>query len=399
MNDCSNVSDTTERSRRKRVMNVDVLSVGERAYVLGLYFADGCMVKKNRSSFRVQFDLQGDERDIVGRIVGMFRRSGLNPCVYERFGGRNMFRVVVIGGNLPSLFPRKRVFLSSAEFGDWVREKGFDGGELAVPFVAGLVDGDGTCLVQNKSKYIFGSPNLYWSFSQIKYKFLADYLVEYVRRLGSGGVHFRDNLGRRARVVEFSQRGRDALVRAGIACWSFKVARCLKEFEEAKGEVLYLKAKFWKPSQVAQRLHVTSITVHRWCKLGYIEKFLRIRGLKARRGSYSYLIPVEEIQRLEAEERTRAAATPEGERYLSVGEAARLLGVSESSVHRYVKDGKLRVVSVQSCGGWKSHKAWKYYVASGEVEKLRGMREEENEKKEKGCGWWYYSGEGLGCCA
>jgi DNA-binding transcriptional regulator WhiA len=77
-------------------MGVGVLSLGERAYLVGLYFADGTMRRHRKTSYELGFALQGDEMEIAERIGGMFRRSGLNPGI-RREEDSYVIRVTVIG--------------------------------------------------------------------------------------------------------------------------------------------------------------------------------------------------------------------------------------------------------------------------------------------------------------
>jgi hypothetical protein len=264
------------------------------AYLLGLYFTDGSLCHTWKTCWRVSFYLASDEAELVERVARYLRSFGRTPHVRPP-KSRNYFTVRFSGSRSPPPFPDKKQFLSGGDAWTWLSSEGLDD-EFAVPFIAGLLDGDGYCRASFHGKGALGHVDVRWSFTQKKYGFLVDYLVRYVNNLASSGstpLPGRDG----GREVLILAPGREALLRAGIARWSFKVARFLRSFEELRKRVLEVRSRFLTPNQAAKRLHVDGTTVWRWCKLGFV-KCIRVRGASSKIRGYRCLIPVEEVQRL-----------------------------------------------------------------------------------------------------
>jgi len=280
-----------------RKMKAGALSSEDRAYLLGLYFADGCLDKHSRSSCRLRVYLQGDEMEIASRVAEMLTRSELSPHIY-REKRCNSVIVSADAVNLTSLFPEKKRYLSLEDGGKgWVSREGLNG-KLGVPFIAGLLDGDGCIRAASGRLGIFGCVRTHWVFGQMKYLFLVDFFIEYMKGLASKStcVTYRSD-GKRDIYILAS--GRKALIDAGIAKWSYKIARYLVRVGEIKEEITNLKSKFCAVSQVAQRLNVWPQTVRKWCKRGYI-RHIRIRGHGSLSGNYRYVVPIEEVNRIQA---------------------------------------------------------------------------------------------------
>jgi hypothetical protein len=142
---------------RPREIRLDILSAEERAYLFGLYFADGCVMALRRSLGGIVFYLSEGEEELVGRIAALFRRLGLNPVVRHATNARMVSVSVSSVLLFHDLFPDKREFLG-LELTDrlvskWLLRQGLldnvgrKAPSLAVPFIAGLLDGDGRVVI------------------------------------------------------------------------------------------------------------------------------------------------------------------------------------------------------------------------------------------------------------
>jgi hypothetical protein len=288
-------------------MNVDVLSADERAYLLGLYLADGTRSRRSKSTELVEFGLQGDEGEIARRVAEMLRRCGLNAHVYS-LRKAWMFDVCASGVNLSLFFPDKTdvgVDWCSGPVGSalkWVISQ-----TLEVPFIAGLVDGDGsaTAKLQSREGCFFGKMQVQVAFSQTTFPFLVDFVHEYVNRLVAGGASLPDDAdkwqSKTGRRVSILARGREALIRSGITKWSFKFTRLLSEVERLRGEVAKLMSRYLTLRELAHTLGVGNTTVWRWCKKGKL-KHVYVRSPSAKRRAAHLLVPVDEVKRLKREQ-------------------------------------------------------------------------------------------------
>ncbi len=274
-------------------MNTSALSGGERAYLLALYLTDGYLRESGKSTHSLEFYFQGNEGGLVLKVAEMLRRTGLNPRLYSP-RKRKMILVSVVGKNFLSLFPEKRSLLSYGKnvLRNWINGQGLNG-MLGIPFIAGLLDGDGYCQAQYDRQGVFGQARVLWVFSQVRLRFLTEFVNEYINSLRADSAVMYDEKKRRA--VRILSLGRDALISAGLSNWSYKVAVCLKKVEEIKRNIVDLKSRFHVAGQVAKSLHVGRNTLVRWCRLGYV-KYMRIcgagTGRKKRLGvRYLYLYP------------------------------------------------------------------------------------------------------------
>ncbi len=282
------------------VMNIDALLDDERAYLLGLYLTDGYVGRQSKSTERFELGLAGDEVEIACRVAGVLRRCGLNPHVYLLRSGR--FIVVhASGANLSSFFPSKAEVESSrgtSVFG-WVSSHG-----LEVPFIAGLVDGDGSATVKVRFPHgsFFGKLQVQVAFAQYTFQFLVEFVYKYVNSLVTGGASLladREALSGRGKRVCILSRGRDALLAQGVAHWSFKFARLVARLQEIEKEraASDLRSKFVTMSEAARRLELSVSTIFRWCESGKL-KSMSLRNLGSKHRSAFRLVPVEEVERL-----------------------------------------------------------------------------------------------------
>jgi hypothetical protein len=253
----------------------------------------------------------------------------------------------------------------------WVNREHLEG-NLGVPFIAGLLDGDG--FISAKVEYgrtIFGSLHSYWTFFQMSYPFLVDFIIRYTNHLVPGGAHF--NRAKEGEVVKMSRQGRKALIANGIAIWSVKVSKWIGKVEELRRQISDLKAEFLSPAEVAVRLQqaVSRWTIREWCDRGYV-RHIRIRATTS--GSFRYLIPAVEAQTLDAKIReNRRYSEPmmsTGE-FLSEKLAAHALGIKPDTVYHYCHRGYLKGIPLLTLGGRRTT-----LILHGEVEKwLKKIRQ------------------------
>jgi hypothetical protein len=149
--------------RRCLELLVDALSGEEWSYVLGLFFADGwCSVTKYRrgvgSRYPVGFDLQGGEGELAYKLIALLRRAGLNPRKVTGRQGKDMIEVVMASKPFLYFLPDKKNLSDNAV----ARRAFFERNKLydirfGIPFLAGLLDGDGSCSVRVQNDSCFGS--------------------------------------------------------------------------------------------------------------------------------------------------------------------------------------------------------------------------------------------------
>jgi hypothetical protein len=330
--------------------NMSMLPCEERAYLLGLYFTDGC-----KSPSGVQFTLASYEREIVDRIAKFFGQLNLSPRVYTYPAKANCIRVHVNDIRLRSFFPDKNEF-SSLELEDsrvqrWIKCEHLEG-DLGVPFIGGLLDGDGYVDARVEFKHTtFGSLHSYWSLFQMNYPFLVDFTRRYVESLASGGAAF--NRVKQGKLVKISGQGMEALLSKGIAMWSVKISNWINKVELLGKQISSLKMEFLSPKVVAVKLQhaVNRCTIREWCNHGFV-KHIRIRQTSA--SPFKYLIPVTEVQRLKeeiAKNKIQMESMMSTGEYLTVELAAYVMGVKPETVYHYCHQGKLKNIPIMTAGG------------------------------------------------
>jgi hypothetical protein len=356
-------------------MKVDALSAGERAYLLGLYFADGWIKRQRKTkSTTLSFGLQGDEGEIAERVAEMLKRMGLNSHVTHFRGNMYMIEVYANATNIVSFFaPKRGVRSFSGHVGlEWMSHVG----GFEVPFIAGLLDGDGYLYaeylgggskrVSARRGSIFGYLDVRWFFGQRKFSFLVDFVYRYVSALAPRGSSVWEEVG--VSRVSILESGREALIRCGAAKWSWKVADWLRKVEKVKKEISDLKSRFLTTGRVARRLHLAHSTIDEWCRRGVI-RHMHVRSSVSE--VYRYIVPIEEVERLEAEFSSREELAQEGwgkGGWMGLTDVAKVLGVDESTLRRWRQRGRVKATLVRERGG----KRWRYYaVPRDEVERLK----------------------------
>lgn len=213
-------------------------------------------------------------------------------CVVLDVGGKGLFPT----------FPDKRRFASKpyedVAVRKWFSDEQLDG-ELCIPFVAGLLDGDGCLRVSLRRAGIFGSVRMEWFFSQSRYPFLIDYLTQYVNVFLAvpNGVAITHYEKTRVTVVSILASAREALLRKGITSFSSKVAKSNEEFELLEKKLRDFKSRFYTIPQLAKRLKVDRSTVLLWCKRGFVKQN-RVSLQVENKDRYWRIIPVEEVERV-----------------------------------------------------------------------------------------------------
>ncbi|WXG42587.1 MAG: hypothetical protein WED04_00510 [Promethearchaeati archaeon SRVP18_Atabeyarchaeia-1] len=375
-NDYFGISDATKRSHYRLAMNVDILSGEERAYLLGLYFADGYLKKRQGVSTQiVGFSLQGNEKVIASRVFEMLKRAGLIPHMYSIRRGRAI-EVWSTGVNVISFFCDKTAVTSLDSHAGlrWMISKG-----LEIPFIAGLIDGDGnvTAKLDGLRRSIFGWLKVEWSFSQTTFPFLVDFISDYTNRLVAGGASV--SISRRGgRTVSILSFGRDALVRGGISRFSWKVANGLQQVERIRAKLESWRSEFLTPREVAGRLGLSSTTVIKWCKIGCVRR-VGVRSCDSAEALHDrYLIPADELDRLEKDLVRRAKEVARiKNKGMEFAEVAKTLAIPRGTLSRWHCEGKVQASLVEEGRGSKH----RYLVVPrDEVERLKV----EVEKKRRG---------------
>jgi excisionase family DNA binding protein len=311
-------------------MNVNVLTKAKRSYLIGLYLADGSLSKQRNRSFRLCYALQGNEGVIANRVITLLERSGLRPHLY-RHKDRNDIMLYASSVNLNDFFPDKRVLLDHDHVNRRILgENKLLGVEDWVPFLAGLLDGDGHCLVSWRKKRGFRTIDQWrWGFTQRKYMFLVEYVKRFIESIAPRGMSIRVEHSGKARL-SFNKSGINALLDAGIADHSWKATQWLKKRTEVKREQM----SYFTVGQVARILNVRGRTVRKWIKAG------RIAGCLRRTWFY---VPVSEVGKLveemrEERERIKRIKS-EG---IQFGVLVKLLGVSYATLRRWYPRGALK---------------------------------------------------------
>lgn len=369
---------------RPRELNVSALSVEEWNYLRGLFLADGSSwiskwiskdnVNSHRESHCVKFCFSGNdyEKASVCRVLEMLGRIGLKARAV-RDPRKNMISVLITSKSLRLFLPDKKVLKSDiAERERFFEENKLLDVELGVPFVAGLLDGDGYCGVSiiRPGRNFFQEVNKWtWSFSQRRYLFLIDYMKKFVSSIAMDSVHTKKVRSNGVVTICVRRLGIEALLDAGIAKYSWRVATWLSKVVEAQSE----RMSYYDVGHVRRVLGVSCQVVRNWLKSGKISH-LRGRSMTRKSTSLShYYIPVEDVtkfsERFLSEKETFERVKREGMKLVDVAKA---LGVPRKKLGDWFRSGKLRATLVRESG---SRGGWKYLVIpSDEVERLKMRR-------------------------
>jgi transposase len=360
---------------RLHELYVEALSREDWNYIRGLFFADGAafisLDKHGWRRYRVLFFLQGNETEIVERLVLMLRTVGMNPHVILP---RDKYSIVVeiVSKALFGFLPDRNALKQDAG----AQERFFSEHRLrelheGIPFVSGLIDGDGSARVHVKfrgvgNKRFRDVQEWSWNFAQRKYPFLICYLKEFIDSLTSDGSRLYEwSDGKR--LLALTKSGTEALLGAGIAEFSWKAREWLRSVAEVRVKL----GEFYTTNQVAEMFKVTVATVNNWLNAGKMSSKWGsdVNGKVSQR--YIPRGEVEEFQRRCAE----TAEEIQSKGGMKLIDVARMLGLKEATLRsRYLK-GKLRASLARELTG----QVWRNLVIPREeVERLK-----EEKKKER----------------
>ncbi len=365
-----------------RELRVDALSSKEWSYLLGLFLTDGSadfwLRKSGCGRWRVRFYLQGGEKEIAHRVAELLTRLGLRPRFDRASKGESMITVRVLSKSLFNFLPDKKALAIDVAVRErFLAESGVFGLENGIPFLAGLLDGDGSCQVSvEKRKRRSGAVNFWkWCLCQDKLMFLLDYIERFVKSLakdeGSVRIEVARTGGHRASI---RKRGVVALLDSGIAQYSWKASRWLEKVARIQGE----RKKYLTTGQVAAMFGVCREYVRSQLEAGKV-RYVRGTG-KARESRVPsalfrcrYFVPVEEANRLGEklrEERERAERMKrEG---MTLVQLARILGVPWNTLRRWWRRGMLQGTVIKLMG--KGHRRRLIVIPTDEVERLKKQR-------------------------
>jgi hypothetical protein len=262
---------------------------------------------------KIYYYLQPNEGEIADTVVALLKKASLRSHVHNY---RNTITVAASSANLDGFFPNKWALQEDV----CVRKKFFeDNGLLSclenrVAFCAGLLDGDGSCkprlakpypAKKNRNLSRVGAFKAVWSFYQIKYPFLIDYFHEFVESLATDSSGFAYRKGMLDKVY-FRKRGMEALLKAGIAKWSWKARKCAESIPKMLEERMRVRESErteraerirkvgMRLVDAAEKLRVRPRVLHKLYARGSLRATLVGEG-----SGLGYLvIPWEEVERL-----------------------------------------------------------------------------------------------------
>lgn len=285
----------------------------------------------------------------------------------------NMITVATCSRSLFDFLPDKKSLKKDAGTRKrFLEENNLFGIEGGIPFLAGLLDGDGSCQV-NIQKYYFHSVRPWrWSLIQSSYPFLVDFVEKFVNSLvpKSVTVTVRSNGPREAWI---HKSGINALLDAGIARYSWKVAQWSQKMTEAQCK----ETNYYNTGQVARMFNVSGYIVRSWLKAGklkYRRETVRTRKTGGLTLSRHY-IPIEELEKFR--EKSPAEFMEERERVrrikdkgVSLVNLAEMLNVSPDKLRYLYHCGQLAATLVRDELGHR-----RLVVPNDEIESLRKRKQ------------------------
>jgi len=369
---------------KPREINVDALSEEEWNYIYGLYLADGFSTVKKRkgkswSSYETTFSLQEDQLAIVHKLMEMLRSIGLNPHMITSPQGKREIDVHVCSKSLVLLLPNKKALMDEAELGEKFLEKRdlftVEGG---IPFIAGLIDGDGHCKVKEfrRDHLKGGLARWIWRFKQSTLVFLVDYIRRFIEFLSPDGVRLTEEEPsgkRKCRIAILRESGIIALLGKGIAKYSCKVARWEEDVARLESEV----RTYYTLGEVARLLGVSLRVVQNLVEVGKLKykRRAQVDGEERRKRRPWYFISGETVEEFLdetetwREEKEKILEARRQNLLLTTKEAAEALGVTKTSVITWLKKGKIRAIPLLTLGGKNQKK--KYFIPVEDVERLK----------------------------
>nr|MDO8097916.1 hypothetical protein [Candidatus Njordarchaeota archaeon] len=375
------------------LMDISGLSGEERSYLLGVYLTDGNLRRSGTNGGEVRFFLQWNEGDIAEKVALLLRKSNLvvrtkhlsSRSVKARGrgskNGKGLIAVFACSTNLDGFFPDKKRLLSN----ETMKTQFFRKNDLSVSlmnrvaFCGGLLDGDGTCNVHLDRSHIHGRAgvgkiHVRWAFCQLTFSFLRKWFQEFVESLApnSTRVDHDDELGDVA--VRVGRKGRDALLSAGIARYSWKVSAYVVSYKKLLESVRNarimrnkkVRAVGLELVRVANILGIHPTTLLRFRRRGE----LRAKSIENGRGRMCFVVPWDEVERLKTrrDEIDRERSERAERNWVRLVDAANALGVTVSALRWLVRRGALQAKLVKEWG----HLGSRYLVLpKDEVEKIR----------------------------
>nr|MDO8134480.1 LAGLIDADG family homing endonuclease [Candidatus Njordarchaeum guaymaensis] len=333
-------------------LNIAALSTEEWNYIRGLFMTDGYSRVITRGSSRayiISFYLQGDEGKIAERVTNMLLRLGLNPRTKKRLTYK-MIIIEAYSKSLLNFLPDKKALIDNAVG----RERLLAGNKLfdvkaGIPFLAGLLDGDGSCSISVEGYYCFGSTHPFdWSFTQSRYPFLIDYVKSFIESLAPNG----SKIGRTKRglsVVRIRKSGINALLDEGIAKYSWKATRWLERVAKLRSQ----RESYYTVGQVARMINVSETTLRCWLRKGKMMYHRRIVTTREspRSLSWHYIpsdVAKEFAEKFLGEKRRTERIRREGVKLIA---AAKILGVPHRTLYDWYRCGKIRGTLLHNGGG------------------------------------------------
>lgn len=331
--------------RVRKKLNANALSTGEWNYLHGLFLADGYRdayeYRRNCWSYRIRFFLQGDQLEIAHRIATLIKKTGLKPHVgWDPI--KNMIIVRVYSILLFDFLPDGKRLRDDPIYREHFYENnGLLNLQKGMPFIAGLLDGDGRCQawISKGRRSFLGSMNKWlWSFSQTKFLFLIDYILKFAESLAPDSV--RVMINGRGRIVSFRKSLIIALLKLGIEEYSWKVTQWLNKVVMLERD----RGIYHTVGEVARMFNVSSFVARNWIKAGKLS-YLRRTDEKGK--SYRYFVSTEEVERFrEIFLKERNALERIKSDGVKLVDAAEMLGIPYSTLRRWHRFGKFRAVMV-----------------------------------------------------
>lgn len=332
--------------KRSRQLKIGSPSIAEWSYIVGLYFADG-----NRDqccSYRVRFSLQGNEEAVARKITEILEKAGFHPRIIVGESGVDDIIVRTYSKSLFEYLPDKRVLVND----ETMRQRFFQENRLfstdaGIPFLAGLIDGDGCCPVRviRRSSPVGLVSKWNWSFEQARLPFLIEYIVKFVESFAPKSINVLVKKGGRKRVVYFRKSATIALLHLGIAKYSWKA----NSWIEAIGKFQKESLSYHTTGRIARMFGVSSELVMKWIKTGVLECSTSLtRDRRKRRWCYVSNLELDKFKSEFLERKTRTESVKNnGEKLTDVAKA---LGVKYHSIYGAYRRGEIHATLVHDSG-------------------------------------------------
>ncbi len=320
------------------VLKIGALSAREWNYLYGLFLSDG-FAYRVRTTGEVVFCLQGNEKEIAIRIVNLLRRIGLHPRLV-RIQSKDMIYVRAYSVSIVDFLPNKKALLSDLVS----RERFYEENRLlkvkeGIPFLAGLIDGDGYCGVTVTEEYFRGGLNKWrWSFAQTRYAFLVEYIARFVDSIASGS--WKAAIYGRKREIYFHKSAIIRLLGLSIAEYSWKAAQWQEHVDRLQREL----PPYFTAGDFARVFKVSGDIVTRWIRDGMLKYSARVgSGRNAR--YYSSERDLKVLSQKLSKQREELEHIKSNA--LKLVEVAEILGVSSRSLHNWHRRGMIRATMVR----------------------------------------------------